>query len=155
MEVSISLGLQTFTNFSGTGGPLPFNFGPLYHIAFLKRRPVVTKADFWWSRSSSEAFSSFSSCFSSLASIQCAVPTPPSLNGGYQFSTHPHPPTPASCSCQMSLCLALRCRFCHSYSCLPSFFGYCLTSVAAALSLLVCHSVCPFSHPHTLHPCPT
>lgn len=137
----------------GRGGLLPFNFGPLYHIAFLKRRPVVTKADIWCSRSSSEAFSSFSSCFSALASIQCAVPTPPSLNGGYQFSTHPHPPTPASCSCQMSLCLALSLPLLSLLQ-LSSSFLWLLPDFRGSCSVIACLPFClpllPPSYPAPL-----
>lgn len=99
------------------------------------------KVYFWCSRTSSEAFSSFSSYFLSLASIRCAVLTPPSLGGMYQFSTHQCPPTLASCACQMSLAWLAHCYFCHPYSCLLPFFGllpdFCDScSVVAILPLL-------------------
>lgn len=135
------------------GGSSSLYFGPFYHITFLKRRPIVIKVDFWCTRPSSEAFSRFSSSFLFLVSIQCAVPTPPSLDGMYQFSTHPHPPTPASCACQMSLAWLSHCCFCHSYSCLPPFFGL-LPDFCGSCFVIACLPFCPFSHPHTLDPCP-
>lgn len=153
MEVSISSGPQTFTSFSGGRGLL-FYFGPLYHIAFLERRPVVTQVDFWCSRTASQALGGFSSCFSAMASIQCAVPTPPSLNGMYQFSTHPHPPTPASCSCQMSLGLALPLLLLSLLQ-LSSSFLWLLLDFRGSCSVIACLPFCPLSYPHTLHPCPT
>ena len=95
------------------------------------------KIDFWCTRPSSEAFSRFSSSFLSWQVFSVLFLPHPLLMAYYQFSTHPHPPTPASC--QMSLAGLSHCCFCHSYSCLLPL-AYCLTSVAAALSSLVCRS---------------
>lgn len=131
--MSISLGFQIFANLCKWWSFF-LCFGPLYHIAF-----IVMKVDFWCTRPSSEAFSRFSGSFLSWQVFRVLFLPHPLLMAYISFLLiHTHLPTPASWACQMSL--AWLSAFVTFTSVFFLSLAYCLTSMAAALSLLVCHS---------------
>lgn len=145
MEVSCCSRPQTPTKFRGSSS---LHFGHLYHIILLKRRPVM-KVDNSCSRMSSEpsavfqAVSSYWQLFSVLF-----LPYPPLVACiSFLFSSI-HlllPPVLVICLLPGLLIAA--------FVTLTAVFlslDYCLTSMAAALSLPVCHS----APSPILHLCP-
>lgn len=146
MEASCSSGPQIPANFRGSSS---LCFRLLYHVSFLKRK-FIMKVDFWCSNTSSEALQQFLKLFSLMGkySVCCSYSTLHRWHVSFFYSSTPTYSC-ARCLSHVS-CLA---HCCFSPSFIAFFFlslAYCLTSLAAVLSLPACHS----APSPTLHPCP-